>query len=148
MDIGAISLSNLQNSSYIPLATAGRAQENLNPDPKTTFADLLNQSAKSQNGLLNAKDTANRAPVIDKKSKLYQQCEALESFLFKNILDGMRKTGLKSNLIDTGLAGDMYEDMLYDKYADELSKNTDYGLAEDAYLELTGQRGKMFSLKG
>jgi flagellar protein FlgJ len=39
----------------------------------------------------------------------------------------------------------MYEDMLYDEYAKDLTKNAGFGLAETAYLELTGQRGKLLS---
>jgi Rod binding domain-containing protein len=53
-------------------------------------------------------------PIVDKKSKLYEQCEALEVFLLKNMINGMRKTITKTNLVDTGFAGQMYEDMLYD----------------------------------
>jgi flagellar protein FlgJ len=48
-------------------------------------------------------------------------------------------------LIDEGFAGKMYEDMLYDEYAQDFAKNAGFGLAELAYLELTGQRGKNIS---
>jgi len=41
------------------------------------------------------------------------------------------------------LAGKMYEDMLYDEYAKNFAKNAGFGMAEMAYLELTGQRGKI-----
>jgi flagellar protein FlgJ len=34
----------------------------------------------------------------------------------------------------------MYEDMLYDEYARELTKNANFGMAEQAYRQLTGQR--------
>ena len=37
----------------------------------------------------------------------------------------------------------MYEDMLYDEYARDFTKSANFGLAEMAYLELTGQRGKV-----
>jgi flagellar protein FlgJ len=39
----------------------------------------------------------------------------------------------------------MYEDMLYDEYAKDFAKNAGFGLAELAYLELTGQRGKIIA---
>ncbi|GHU63247.1 hypothetical protein FACS189445_6500 [Spirochaetia bacterium] len=39
-------------------------------------------------------------------------------------------------------AGKMYEDMLYDEYAKTYTENANFGLADLAYLELTGQRGK------
>jgi flagellar protein FlgJ len=84
-----------------------------------------------------------KKPQIDKTDKLYEQCEALETFLIKNLLNSMRSTIQKSGFIDEGFAGKMYEDMLYDEYAKEYTKNTDFGLAELAYLELTGQQGKL-----
>jgi len=80
---------------------------------------------------------------IDKTDKLYEQCVELEIFLVKNLLTSMRNTVQKSGLINEGYAGKMYEDMLYDEYAKDLAKNANFGLAEMAYLELTGQRGKI-----
>jgi flagellar protein FlgJ len=41
----------------------------------------------------------------------------------------------------------MYEDMLYDEYAKTYTENAKFGLADLAYLELTGQRGKMTTSK-
>jgi flagellar protein FlgJ len=82
---------------------------------------------------------------IDKTDKLYEQCEALEGFLVKTLITGMRNTVQKTNLIDEGFAGKMYEDMLYDEYAKDFTKNANFGLAEIAYLELTGQRGKLIA---
>ncbi|MDR1031374.1 MAG: rod-binding protein [Treponema sp.] len=76
-------------------------------------------------------------PVVDKTDKLYEQCEALESFLIKNLLTSMRNTVQKTGFIDEGFAGKMYEDMLYDEYAKDFTKQANFGLAELAYLELT-----------
>jgi flagellar protein FlgJ len=80
-------------------------------------------------------------PVVDKTSKLYEQCQELETFLVKDLLTGMRRTVQKSGLIEEGLAGKFYEDMLWDEYTRDFSRNAGFGLAEQAYLELTGQRG-------
>jgi flagellar protein FlgJ len=88
---------------------------------------------------------SNRKPVIDKSGKLYEQCEALETFLVKTLITGMRNTVQKSDLLDTGFAGKMYEDMLYDEYAKDFTRNSSFGLADLAYLELTGQRGKLLA---
>jgi flagellar protein FlgJ len=88
---------------------------------------------------------SSRRPVIDKADKLYEQCEALETFLVKTLITGMRNTVQKSELLDTGFAGQMYEDMLYDEYTKDFTKNANFGLAELAYLELTGQRGKIIA---
>ncbi|MDR2020616.1 MAG: rod-binding protein [Treponema sp.] len=84
-------------------------------------------------------------PVVDKAGKLYEQCEALETFLVKILLSGLRNTVQKNGLMDDSFAGKMYEDMLYDEYAKDLTRNAGFGLAELAYLELTGQRGKLLT---
>jgi flagellar protein FlgJ len=52
----------------------------------------------------------------------------------------MRNTVQKSGLIDQGFAGEMYEDMLYDEYAKDFTKNARFGLAGQVYLELSGRR--------
>ena len=114
----------------------------------TVFAGILDKlrgerTAEAEKGPAPA--LSSRKPVIDKTGKLYEQCEALETFLVKTLISGMRNTVQKSNLIDTGFAGQMYEDMLYDEYAKDFTRNANFGLAELAYLELTGQRGKAVS---
>jgi len=85
--------------------------------------------------------TSPKNVTIDKTDKLYEQCVELEIFLVKTLISSMRNTVQKSGLIDEGFAGKMYEDMLYDEYAREYTKNANFGLAELAYLELSGQRG-------
>ena len=83
--------------------------------------------------------------TIDKTSELYEQCLELEIFMVKTLISSMRSTVQKSGLIDEGFAGKMYEDMLYDEYTREFTKNANFGMAELAYLELTGQRGKVIT---
>ena len=73
---------------------------------------------------------------IDKRDKLYELCLELETFLIKNLIKSMRGTVQKSKLIDTGLAGEMYEDMLYDEYAKVYAGKANFGFAEMAYREL------------
>jgi flagellar protein FlgJ len=108
--------------------------------PKTegsgAFADML-EKAKAE-----AASPAPRKPVIDRSDKLYEQCLALETFLTKTLISGMRNTIQKTGLVDDSFAGRMYEDMLYDEYAKTYTENARFGLADLAYLELTGQRGK------
>jgi len=86
---------------------------------------------------------SSRYAKIDKTDKLYEQCMELEVFLIKTLVSSMRNTVQKSGLIDQSYAGKMYEDMLYDEYAKDFAKNANFGMAETAYLELTGQRGKI-----
>ncbi|MDR1318184.1 MAG: rod-binding protein [Treponema sp.] len=85
-----------------------------------------------------------KAPYIDKTDKLYEQCLELETFLVKTLINSMRNTIQKSGLVDEGYAGKVYEDMLYDEYSRDFTKNAGFGLAEQAYLELTGRRGQAY----
>jgi flagellar protein FlgJ len=129
MDITTIGSAYLQNSRLVPFEAASAPVPGKSDTSPESFANLL--------------DKAKVQTKIDKTDKLYEQCEALETFLLKILVKGMRGTVMKSNLLDTGFAGEMYEDMLYDEYTKEFSKNTDFGLAELAYLDLTGQRGRL-----
>jgi flagellar protein FlgJ len=133
--------------------------------PENGLTKMVNQTQEAVTGeknfaetLKNARETANNSDTadlqdktvritggaahIDKTSKLYEQCVELEIFLVKNLITSMRSTVQKSGLIDEGFAGKIYEDMLYDEYARDFTKNANFGLAEQAYLELSGQRGK------
>ena len=111
------------------------------------FAETLRKAAAAQNsGTAQPSETpsmSSKFTVIDKTDKLYEQCAELEIFLVKSLLSSMRSTVQKSGFIDEGFAGKMYEDMLYDEYARDMAKNANFGLSEMAYLELTGQRGKI-----
>lgn len=96
-----------------------------------SFASLLDEAA--------AKEHAGPKKIeIDRDSKLYEQCRELETFIVKSMLSGMRKTVMKSEINDTGFAGKMYDDMLYDEYAVLMTKSSGFGLADQAYLELSG----------
>jgi flagellar protein FlgJ len=111
------------------------------PPGSVNFAELLKNAAvkdpdSSETG---AQDL--RTAKIDKNDKLFEQCLELETFLVKTLISSMRKTVQKTGLVDEGFAGKMYEDMLFDEYAKDFTKNARFGLAEQAYLELTGQRG-------
>ena len=111
------------------------------------FEDMLKRAAASQAetsdpSVMQAANTSKTA-VIDKTSKLYEQCLELEILMVKTLISSMRGTVQKSGLIDESFAGKMYEDMLYDEYAREYTKNANFGMAEQVYLELTGQRGKI-----
>jgi flagellar protein FlgJ len=119
------------DSAYIPFS-GKRA------DASRDFAPLLEKARELQAS--ESEKKLSGEPGFD--AKLYEQCEALETFLIKNMLSQMRKTVIKTDLVDTGFAGEVYEDMLWDEYAKEYTKKAQFGLAELAYLELSGQRGK------
>ena len=97
------------------------------------FAEALKRASSSSTFA----ETRSKQEPIDKDDKLYQLCLELETFLVKNLLTSMRNTVQKSGLIDEGFAGKMYEDMLYDEYAKDFTKNAGFGFAEQAYRQLS-----------
>jgi flagellar protein FlgJ len=124
-------------SAAVPLSGRERV-----PEETESFSRMLERAEQSENGgPASLEGRASRRPQVDKSSKLYESCQELETFLLKTLVKGMRDTIQKSNLIDTGFAGEVYEDMLYDEYTKDFARNARLGLAETAYLELTGQRG-------
>jgi flagellar protein FlgJ len=132
----------LNGGGYIPFAAGLQADRTLmndgisNTNSLSKFENLLKESAGKGAG---------RQVNVDKNSELYEQCLELETFLIKTLITGMRNTVQKTGLVEEGLAGKMYEDMLYDEYARDFTRNANFGLAEMAYIELTGQRGKLLA---
>lgn len=108
--------------------------------PSARATDQRPVGAAANSASSDAAHAGRRTQKVDRKSELYEQCRALESFVVKAMLDSMRKTVEKSEFTDGGFAGDMYEDMLYDQYSDMLTKTGGFGLADQVYLELTNQR--------
>ncbi|MDR2760143.1 MAG: rod-binding protein [Spirochaetaceae bacterium] len=121
-----------------------RDRSSASPGEGPAFSGILEKALeKTRSPEISPGEALHKKPVVDKTDKLYEQCEALETFLVKTLLTGMRNTIQKSEFLDGGFAGKMYEDMLYDEYAKDFTKNAGFGLAELAYLELTGLRGKL-----
>jgi flagellar protein FlgJ len=142
MEVQALGLQHLNNARFdVKAPVAPKSEGN------TAFADMLEKAKAETAGAADREPAfpAARSPVIDKSDKLYEQCLALETFLTKTLITGMRSTIQKTGLIDDSFAGKMYEDMLYDEYAKTYTENAHFGLADLAYLELTGQRGKVIT---
>ena len=139
MDIANIG-AQYMNSSNIPFGSAaGSASIGVDSAEAGAFGDLMK---KVQNSPVKESSSAlaGHKPPIDKNDKLYELCMELETFLVKNLIKSMRQTVQKSKLIDTGFAGEVYEDMLYDEYAKSFAKNANFGFAEMAYRDLAGLR--------
>ena len=149
MDIEALGGQYLEQSRYgveaLGIARRGAAETAGGLPDENSFALYLEAAERKNTGAAGNGTAASKKPVIDKKDKLYEQCLELETFLVKTLIKSMRGTVQKSEFLDTSFAGQMYEDMLYDEYAKDLTKNAGFGLAETAYFELTGQRGKLLS---
>jgi len=141
MDISSIGAQYL-NSAYVPLSTSAGASlpaAGYNTE-QSSFAELLKKAQVTNKDSETPSSPVSKKLPIDKNDKLYELCVDLETFLIKNLIKSMRSTVQKSSLIESGFAGEMYEDMLYDEYAKDFTKNANFGFAEMAYRELTGNR--------
>ena len=106
------------------------------------YTSEKDKTAKPQGFAANSKTSKGKTPVIDRTSTLYEQSMELENYMVKMMLSSARKTVMKSSLSGEGnsYARDMYEDMLYDNYAEALTKDAGFGLADQIYIELSGQK--------
>ncbi|MCC6274433.1 MAG: rod-binding protein [Leptospiraceae bacterium] len=71
------------------------------------------------------------------RKRLYDASVEFESIFVKMMLKEMKKSVEKTNLIHGGYAEEIFEDMLYDEYAKNISKNESLGLAEEIYSTLS-----------
>ncbi len=135
MDISALGNQYLEYD-YVPFSSASTPE--VQSGTTDAFEKLL-RKAQEQDASNTSFSSAKKTP-IDKTDKLYEACMELETFLIKNLIKSMRSTIQKNSLINTGFAGEVYEDMLYDEYAKAFTQNANFGFAEMAYRELAGIR--------
>lgn len=70
------------------------------------------------------------------KRRLKEVSEDFEALMINQMLKEMRKTVNKSDLINGGMAEQIFEDMLYDEYSKEFSKTKTFGLSDIIYNQL------------
>lgn len=68
---------------------------------------------------------------------LKEACRQFEAIFVKQMLNSMRKTVNRSGLIDGGFSEEIFEDMLYDEYADKMTKTAGLGIADILYRQFT-----------
>jgi len=71
------------------------------------------------------------------RKKLFDASVEFESIFVKMMLKEMKASVHKEKLIDGGYAEEIFEDMLYDEYAKNISKNESLGLAEEIYRQMS-----------
>ncbi len=80
--------------------------------------------------------------IIDPKikkpfdKKLMNVCIEMESLFVKQMYNEMKKTIHKGDMFHGGNAEDIFEDMLYDEYALNVSKNSNLGIAKQMYEQM------------
>ena len=127
------------NLSSSMVAREGR----LNGDYATGFAGTFtsedDKNAAPRGAAANGAHFGAAQGKIDRTSKLYEKSLEIENYLVKMMVSQMRKTVMKADG-QNDFARNMYEDMLYDEYTTALTKNGGFGLADQMYLQLSGQR--------
>jgi len=69
--------------------------------------------------------------------KLWDTCVEAESLFVGKMLKEMKKTVPKNEWLHGGQAEDIFEDMLYDEYSLNMSKNYNFGMAKLLYDEMS-----------
>ncbi|MDZ7793587.1 MAG: rod-binding protein [Spirochaetia bacterium] len=92
--------------------------------------------AKARSGRAAGSSDANTENTA-KNDRLKETCSDFQAIFIKQMLDSMRKTVNKSGLLEGGQAEEIFEDMLYDEYAQSISKNGDIGLDDMLYKQLS-----------
>lgn len=96
----------------------------------------LNQKSSEFKSMLNDAITKKQDKPIDKK--LMDVCIEMESLFVYQMLKEMRKTLHKENdMLHGGMAQEIFEDMLYNEYALQMSKTANFGLAKTLYEQLS-----------
>jgi flagellar protein FlgJ len=96
----------------------------------------LNQKSTEFKSMLNDAIAHKQDKPIDKK--LMDVCIEMESLFVYQMLKEMRKTLHKENdMLHGGMAQEIFEDMLYNEYALQMSKTANFGLAKTLYDQLS-----------
>ncbi len=127
-DDGKSSLSSSQ------IARSGRLNGEYTTGFAGTFTSASDTDSLPRGAAANQSGSSGRDTRIDRTSELYEKAMELENYFVKQMLSSMRKTVMRSG--ESDFARDTYEDMLYDEYAAEMTKNAGFGLADQIYIQL------------
>lgn len=83
----------------------------------------------------NIQDKAGRLGQV-KDEALMKACKDFESLFVKQMLDTMKKTVNKSGLMEGGQSEKIFEDMLYQKYAEKMTETAGFGIADTMYRQM------------
>ncbi|MDF1567914.1 MAG: rod-binding protein [Spirochaetaceae bacterium] len=92
-------------------------------------------SYEASKSIAESDELVRRASAGDSE-ELRQVCEDFESLFVKMMLDSMRNTLADDTLIPKNSGEKLFEDKLYDEYAQKLSETADLGIADMMYDQL------------
>jgi len=99
----------------------------------------MKELKRKSEGNVSFNDELQRAKNRENKKdrKLWDTCIEMESLFVNNMFKEMRKTVHKSDWTHGGHAEEIFEDMLYDEYSLQVSKNSNLGLAKMIYEQMS-----------
>jgi len=106
------------------------SEKSLNKMNNSSFENHLNEARKISREII----PGTKSPV---HKKLWETCIEVESLFVAKMFKEMRNTVQKSDWHNGGFAEEIFEDMLYDEYALQLSKNSSIGMAKLVYDEMS-----------
>lgn len=110
----------------------------VNPINNNGIIDYNNANSKAQEAKQGEFEKALEKAIEDKdEKKLKEACSDLEAIFVSMMFKQMRSTVQKTGLFDGGMAEEMYEEMLFDKYAEEVSRGKGTGLGDLLYRQLS-----------
>lgn len=104
-------------------------------NPETLKSQInLNKSISDSSKFSKALESA----TIDKdKAKLMATCQELEAVFLDKLMECMRATIPKSDLVEKSFASETFETMLDQEYSKQMSKTGSIGLADILYKQLS-----------
>lgn len=110
----------------------------VNPIDNFNITDYTNIKEKSREAKQGEFEKALEKAIEAKdEKKLKKACSDLEAIFVNMMFKQMRNSVQKSGLFGGGFAEEMYEDMLFEKYAEEMSKGNGTGLGDMLYRQLS-----------
>jgi Rod binding domain-containing protein len=102
-----------------------------------TLNRLNSGDDRFQTELKNVMDKYNPSKMDNTHKRLWDACVEAESLFVGKMIKEMKKTVPKNEWLHGGHAEDIFEDMLYDEYSLNMSKNYNFGMARLLYDEMS-----------
>ena len=82
---------------------------------------------------------------LEDDRKLREACKDFEAILVKQMLDSMRRTIHRGSLVEKNQGEDIFEDMLYQEYAEKMADTESLGVSQMMYRQLAlQQKGDLY----
>ncbi len=120
-------LNHIDNKATAKLKRVAKADSD-----KNKFSDMVKTEIIQER-----RKPFSKSDAVRNDPKLWATCEEMESIFMGKMLKEMRKTVHKGELFHGGRPEEIFEDMLYDEYALNVSKNTNVGIASMLYDQLS-----------